>query len=101
MGKVALFCLVLSSSAALSTVALAVHASEVHAAPRHHHHTLAASGYLAAAPTESWTSIGTPDCHTQGRLFRVAHHCPPAAVAAAPPVTHENPPRGQHYFSRW
>jgi hypothetical protein len=33
---------------------------------------------------ESLTTVGTPDCHLQGRLLRVAHHCPPEAVTAAP-----------------
>jgi hypothetical protein len=27
--------------------------------------------------------VGTPDCHTQGTLYRMANHCPPEAIAAA------------------
>jgi hypothetical protein len=69
---VLLSCLVLSS-AAFATVALASHA-------RHRTHSVQARAQAA----ESLTTVGTPDCHVQGRLLRAAHHCPPAAVAAAP-----------------
>lgn len=41
-------------------------------------------GPSRCAGTESLTTVGTPDCHVQGRLLRIVHHCPPAAVTAAP-----------------
>jgi hypothetical protein len=81
-------CLVLAS-AALTTAAVAKHA---------YHRMHWAQARAPAA--ESLTTVGTPDCHVQGRLLRVAHHCPPEAVAAAPPVTYENSPR-RHQSSRW
>jgi hypothetical protein len=90
MRKLVLSCLVLVS-AAFATAAVAKHA---------HHRALPAQERAPAPAAESLTTIGTPDCHTQGRLLRIANHCPPAAIAAAPPVTHENSPR-KDYFSRW
>jgi hypothetical protein len=48
----------------------------------HHKHWFHVGGPRPAA--ETLTTVGTPDCHVQGRLLRIAHHCPPAAVAAAP-----------------
>ena len=72
---VLLSCLVLAS-AALTTAAVAKHAYHKH------HRTHWAQARAPAA--ESLTTVGTPDCHVQGRLLRAAHHCPPAAVAAAP-----------------
>jgi hypothetical protein len=75
MRRIALLSCLVLASAAVSTAALAKHY-------RHTHHgTLAAQ---ARAPAESLTTVGTPDCHVQGRLLRAAHHCPPAAIAAAP-----------------
>jgi hypothetical protein len=48
--------------------------------------------------------IGTPDCHTQGTLYRMANHCPPEAIAAArqhhPTVT-QPVSQPKRYFSRW
>lgn len=71
MRKVALLsCLVLASAAFASA-----------AAAKHYHHHRA---HWAQAHAESLTTVGTPDCHLQGRLLRVAHHCPPEAVTAAP-----------------
>jgi hypothetical protein len=46
-----------------------------------------------------WVGVGTPDCHTQGALLRIAHHCPPAAIAeaaAVPPATYKYAPRPYH-----
>jgi hypothetical protein len=88
MRKTALLCLVLAS-AAFTTAAVAKHI---------HHRTLSTQNPAPAA--ESLTTVGTPDCHVQGRLLRVAHHCPPEAVAAAPPVTYEHSPR-RHQLSHW
>jgi hypothetical protein len=68
MRKIALLsCLVLASAAFASA-----------AAAKHHNH------HRVQAHAESLTTVGTPDCHLQGRLLRVAHHCPPEAVTAAP-----------------
>jgi hypothetical protein len=68
MRKIALLsCLVLASAAFASA-----------AAAKHYHH------HRAQAHAESLTTVGTPDCHLQGRLLRVAHHYPPEAVTAAP-----------------
>ena len=75
-----LSCLALTS-AAFTTAAVAEYAHHRNAHHRYHHRTLSAQ---ARAPAESLTTVGTPDCHVQGRLLRAAHHCPPAAVAAAP-----------------
>jgi hypothetical protein len=72
MRKILLLSCLALTSAATTTAAVARHA---------HHRTLSAQ---ARAPAESLTTVGTPDCHVQGRLLRAAHHCPPAAVAAAP-----------------
>jgi hypothetical protein len=88
MRKLALLSCLLLASVAVTT------AADARRAP---HRTLSAQ---ARAPVESLTTVGTPDCHVQGRLLRAAHHCPPEAVAAAPPVGHENYPRRRHY-SRW
>jgi hypothetical protein len=75
MRKIALLSCLVLASAAVATTAFA----------RHTHHKYAHHGTLAAqARAESLTTVGTPDCHVQGRLLRAAHHCPPAAVAAAP-----------------
>jgi len=52
------------------------------AAKRHHRHHW--HQVIRPVPQESLTTVGTPDCHVQGRLLRIAHHCPPEAVAAAP-----------------
>jgi len=48
----------------------------------HHKHWVRIGGPTPAA--ESLTTVGTPDCHVQGRFLRIAHHCPPEAIAAAP-----------------
>ena len=48
----------------------------------------------------AWVGVGTPDCHTQGALLRIAHHCPPAAIAeaaAVPPATYRYAPRPHHF----
>ena len=47
----------------------------------------------------AWVGVGTPDCHTQGALLRIAHHCPPAAIAeaaAVAPATYRYAPRPHH-----
>jgi hypothetical protein len=96
MRQIALFCLALVSPA-FTTGAVAEHFHH-----KHPHHRPLSAQYAVPAPVpapESWTTVGTPDCHTQGRLFRVAHHCPPAAVAAAP--VEPNYPPSEHRFSRW
>jgi hypothetical protein len=67
------------ASAALTSAAIA---KRVHHHKYAHHDTVAAR-YHVPAP-EILTTVGTPDCHVQGRLLRAAHHCPPEAVAAAP-----------------
>jgi hypothetical protein len=46
---------------------------------RHHWHQV-----VRPVPQRSVVMVGTPECRLQGRLFRVTHHCPPEAVAAAP-----------------
>jgi hypothetical protein len=53
-------------------------------ARHHHHHGSWARIAKPVPPQQSVTMVGTPDCHVQGRFFRVTHHCPPEAVAAAP-----------------
>jgi hypothetical protein len=73
MRKLALSSCLILGTAAFSTTAVARHA---------HHRILSAEARAPAA--ESLTTVGTADCHVQGRLLRAAHHCPPAAVAAAP-----------------
>ncbi len=70
MRKIALLSCLVLASAAVATAAAA----------KHYHHR----AHWAQARAESLTTVGTPDCHVQGRLLRAAHHCPPAAVAAAP-----------------
>ena len=79
MRKIALLSGLVLASAAFTTVAVAKHVHYKHV----HHRTLTAQDRAPAV--ESLTTVGTPDCHVQGRLLRVAHHCPPDAVAAAPP----------------
>jgi hypothetical protein len=74
--------IVLSSCLVLAPATLATAAVAKHAYHGHAHHRAHAVQYRA--PAESLTSVGSPECHLQGRLFRAAHHCPPAAVAAAP-----------------
>jgi hypothetical protein len=73
MRKIVLMSCLALTPAAFATAALAKHA---------YHRTHSAQARTAAA--ESLTTVGTPDCHVQGRLLRAAHHCPPAAVAASP-----------------
>jgi hypothetical protein len=77
MRKIVLISCLLLTSAAVTTAAAAKHVHHRHG----HHGTLTAQ---VRVPAESLTTVGTPDCHVQGRLLRAAHHCPPAAVAAAP-----------------
>jgi hypothetical protein len=73
MRKIALLiCLPLAMSA-IATAAFAKHT--------HHRKHWA---HMAAPAAESLTTVGTPDCHVQGRFLRIAHHCPPEAIAAAP-----------------
>ena len=74
----------------LASASLATAADARHAHHRHPHRTMISTQAQAA---ESLTTVGTPDCHVQGRLLRAAHHCPPEAVAAAPPVGYERPAR--------
>ena len=66
----------------LASAAFTAPAAARHVHHRIHHYPLSAR-YRAQA-TEVLTSVGTPDCHVQGRLLRAANHCPPQAVAAAP-----------------
>jgi hypothetical protein len=80
MRKIALLTCLVLASAAFTIAAVAKHAHHKHA----HYRTLSAQDRAPAPAVESLTTVGTPDCHVQGRLLRVAHHCPPAAVAAAP-----------------
>lgn len=89
MRKIALLSCLVLASATLTAAADARHV---------HHKRLPVVERAPAA--ESLTTVGTPDCHVQGRLLRAAHHCPPEAVAAAPPVGYENYP-GRPYYSRW
>jgi len=51
------------------------------ASAKHTHH---GKHWSHAPATESLTTVGTPNCHVQGRFLRIAHHCPPDAIAAAP-----------------
>jgi hypothetical protein len=75
MRKIALLiCLPLAMSA-FATAAFATHT---------HHRKHWAHVRAAAPAAETLTTVGTPDCHVQGRFLRIAHHCPPEAVAAAP-----------------
>jgi hypothetical protein len=54
--------------------------------------------------TVAQVGIGTPACHIQGTLWRMANNCPPEAVAEArqhhPIKTYRNPP-DRRYSSRW
>jgi hypothetical protein len=68
-------CLALTT-ATFTTAAIAKHI--------HHKHHGTHFAQTRAPAAESLTTVGTPDCHVQGRLLRAAHHCPPAGVAAAP-----------------
>ena len=56
------------------------------ATAKHHHHRHKHWVHVGnpAPARESLTTVGTPDCHVQGRFLRMAHHCPPEAIAAAP-----------------
>jgi len=75
MRKIAMLsCLLLAAASATPAVVRHTH---------HVHHGMHRVHRAAPAP-ESLTSVGTPDCHVQGRFLRIAHHCPPEAVAAAP-----------------
>jgi hypothetical protein len=83
MHKIALSSCLVLASAAVTTAAVARHAYHMHASHMHAYHRTHPVQYRAST-AESLTSVGTPDCHVQGRLFRAAHRCPPAAIAAAP-----------------
>jgi len=75
MRKIALLICLLLAMSAFATAAFA----------KHTHHSQRWAHIRAAVPAaESLTMVGTPDCHVQGRFLRIAHHCPPEAVAAAP-----------------
>jgi hypothetical protein len=78
MRKIATLSCLLIASAACVTAADAKHTHHTHA-----YYRMLAAQNRAPAP-ESLTTVGTPDCHVQGRLLRAAHHCPPEAVTAAP-----------------
>jgi hypothetical protein len=73
MRKIALIVCMAFAPTAFTTAAIAKHT--------HHGKHWA---HIRAPVAESLTTVGTPDCHVQGRLLRIAHHCPPEAVAAAP-----------------
>jgi hypothetical protein len=73
-----LSCLVLASAAFTS----AAIANRVQHYKYARHGTVSTRNHVPAP--EILTTVGTPDCHLQGRLLRAAHHCPPEAVAAAP-----------------
>jgi hypothetical protein len=76
MGKPALMtCMIFAATVGFTAAATANH-------HHHQHHHWARAG-RPAPPPESLTSVGTPDCHVQGRFLRIAHHCPPDAIAAA------------------
>jgi hypothetical protein len=94
MRKIALCCLLL---AGLSTAAVAEQATfRTFSLERT---TPSAESTTPVVIPVGWVGVGTPDCHTQGVLFRVAHNCPPAAIAeaaAAPPVTYVRPVTYQH-----
>ena len=70
----------------LTCLAFAATAFTSAATAKYHHHHHKHWAHIGGPPpaAESLTTVGTPDCHVQGRLLRIAHHCPPAAVAAAP-----------------
>lgn len=78
MRKIALLSGLLLASAACATAADAKHTR-----PTNAHYRMLPAQNRAPMP-ESLTTVGTPDCHVQGRLLRAAHHCPPEAVTAAP-----------------
>jgi hypothetical protein len=68
----------------LSAVVVAIASTGGATARHHHHHGSWARIAKPVPPQQSLTMVGTPDCHVQGRFFRVTHHCPPEAVAASP-----------------
>jgi hypothetical protein len=80
--RVALFSCLVLALAGFSTAAFAKHTHHVHHAWHGHPEMLSTQARWPAG--EILTTVGTPECHLQGRLFRAAHHCPPEAVAAAP-----------------
>ena len=65
---------------------------------------VAEQGRTYAPIVVAQVGVGTPDCHTQGTLYRTANHCPPEAIAAArqhhPTVT-QPVSQPKRYFSRW
>ena len=83
-------CCLLLSSVALSTAADAEHVGLP---------TISVQRPDPALTKVGWVGVGTPDCHTQGALLRIAHHCPPAAIAeaaAVAPATYRYAPRSHH-----
>lgn len=69
---------------AMLSCLLALSATPAVARHSHHvHHRMHWVQRQAPAP-QITTMVGTPDCHVQGRFLRIAHHCPPEAIAAAP-----------------
>jgi hypothetical protein len=85
------FCCVVFGLAALSTAALA---EQVHSS------AFSIQNHAPAPITVAQVGIGTPACHTQGTLYRMANNCPPEAIAAAHPQpsaeTYRNPVRQRH-----
>jgi hypothetical protein len=79
MRKMALLSCLMLASAAFTSAAVA---KRVHHHKYAHHGTVSTRNHVPAP--EILATVGTPDCHVQGRLLRAAHHCPPEAVAAAP-----------------
>jgi len=73
MRKIALIVCILFASAAFTAAAGAKHTHD-----RKHW------AHIRAPAADSLTTVGPPDCHVQGRFLRMAHHCPPDAIAAAP-----------------
>jgi hypothetical protein len=61
---------------------------------------LAGQRPLTAPMVVAQVGVGTPDCHTQGTLYRMANHCPPEAIAQARQqeyiAEHLNSPRRHH-----
>lgn len=77
MRRIALLSGLLLASAGVTTAANAT-------VTKHHVHHRWYSAQARARAPEILTTVGTPDCHVQGRLLRVANHCPPEAISAAP-----------------
>ena len=69
--------------ALLACLALATSAFATAAFAKHTHHRKHWA-HIRVPVAESLTTVGTPDCHVQGRFLRVTHHCRVDAIAAAP-----------------